>query len=79
MSEVAAVSAKLLSQLDGDGLGAEEAEKGVETAINDWKEAQMAIAEARGVPRSTTDVYLDSRDLGTLAASRQFEDPVFGL
>jgi hypothetical protein len=79
ISEVASVSGKLLSYLERDGVPPERAERDVATAIADWMESQLAIASADSVPRSTTDVYLDSRDLGMLVKSRQFQDPVEAL
>ena len=79
ISEVAGVSSRLLGFLERDGMGPDEAIADVETARKDWSEAQLAIAEAKQKPRSATDAYLNARDLGTLATSRQFEDPVVGL
>lgn len=77
VSEVAGVTARLLASLERDGVPPAAAAAGVETAIRDWREAQLAAAAL--APRSTTEVYLDSRSLGALATSRQFEDPAVAL
>jgi hypothetical protein len=79
VSEVAGISSKLMTYLEADGIEGDNAEMDITRALEDWRDAQIAIAGDKADPRSNTDIYLDSRDLGTLTTSRQFEHPLVGL
>ncbi len=77
--EVAGVTSSLLSLMEGSGATAEEAEKEVHTSLMDWRDAQIAIAEARNAPLSQADAYTEARDHGAIVASRQFQNPAVGI
>jgi hypothetical protein len=77
--EIAGVTSSLLSQMEGGGATPEEAEKDVRTSLMDWRDAQIAIAEARNAPVTQADSYTEARDHGALVASRHFQNPAVGM
>lgn len=77
--EIAGITSSLLTLMESNGVPADEAERDVETSLNDWRDAQISIAEAMNAPRRAEDAYADARDHGAIVASRHFQNPAVGM